>query len=97
MTLEKPTPADNLEQQFRALLAQGLLPATIRAIMAEQDQETYGDHIQAARERWAEDELEIDDAPEVSEGSDGCWVAAWVWISDEAAGIVDDDEEQADD
>ncbi|KQV66666.1 hypothetical protein [Caulobacter sp. Root343] len=87
------------EDQFRTLLAQGLLPSTVRPIMAEQDQESHAAYIAYARERLASVKLEIDDVPEVSEGSDGCWVAAWVWISDEQAGVTtaQDDEEGGDD
>lgn len=44
-------------------------------------------YIQVARDQ-ANDELEIDDEPELSKsGDDGCWVAAWVWIADHEAGI----------
>lgn len=25
-------------------------------------------------------EIEIDDEPSASEGEDGCWVSAWVWV-----------------
>lgn len=43
-------------------------------------------YVSAAREKWVtqhNDELEIDDDPEVSMGSDpGAWVQAWVWVSD---------------
>lgn len=45
-------------------------------------------YIQAAREQWTNDELEIDDNPTVSTGADnGAWVAAWVWVADIDAGI----------
>jgi hypothetical protein len=32
-------------------------------------------------------ELEIDDEPNVSLSEGGAWVAAWVWIDNEAAGL----------
>jgi len=32
-------------------------------------------------------ELEIDDEPDVSLSEGGAWVAAWVWIDNEAAGL----------
>jgi len=91
------TTAQSLEDQFRGLLTRGLIPATVRQIMAEGDHDNYALHIEEARKRWATDELEIDDAPEVSEASGGCWVAGWVWVSDEDAGITtaqDEDEEE---
>lgn len=48
-------------------------------------------YIDAARLN-ASDELEIDDAPPLSHApGDGCWVAAWVWVSDSEAGIDEDD------
>ena len=39
----------------------------------------YADEIAEAREQ-ATDELEIDDLPVLSEGEDGVWVSAWVWV-----------------
>lgn len=45
--------------------------------------------IAAARERYASDELEIDDEPKTSRveredaGTAGTWVAAWVWVEDD--------------
>jgi len=41
----------------------------------------------AARSLYASDELEFDDSPKVSHGDGGAFVAAWVWVSDSAAGI----------
>lgn len=53
-------------------------------------------YIAAARQIWATDELEIDDEPVVSVSDDGgAWVAAWVWVSDEDAGLNDDAEAEA--
>jgi hypothetical protein len=49
--------------------------------------ETELAYIQAARDQ-SNDELEIDNEPELSIGEDdGCWVAAWVWIADHEAGV----------
>jgi hypothetical protein len=40
--------------------------------------------IEKARELYVDDETEIDDDPAVSPGGDpGCWVAAWVWVSND--------------
>ena len=44
--------------------------------------------IQAARDEWASDEIEIDDDPIVSEGDDGAFVAAWVYVTNEQAGLA---------
>jgi hypothetical protein len=32
-------------------------------------------------------DIEIDDEPKVSIGEGGAWVAAWVWVSQEEAGL----------
>lgn len=42
------------------------------------------DYIAAAREQYATDDLEIDDAPATSQADQGCWVAAWVWVADDS-------------
>jgi hypothetical protein len=41
----------------------------------------------AEAKRHGMSELEIDDDPKVSLSEGGAWVAAWVWIDDEAAGL----------
>jgi len=43
-------------------------------------------HIQAARDMYAapsDDNIEIDDKPELSLSDYGTWVAAWVFVRDE--------------
>jgi hypothetical protein len=48
----------------------------------------------AAAQAQADDELEVDEDAIVSVGSDpGAFVQAWIWISNEEAGIKDDDED----
>ena len=42
---------------------------------------------QLAIELWCDDELEIDPAATVSAGEGGAWVQAWVWVSNDEAGI----------
>lgn len=44
----------------------------------------------AAHEAYGTDEVEIDDEAATSPADDGTWVAAWVWMANEA----DDDEEE---
>lgn len=39
--------------------------------------------VKVARNEYVTDEVEIDDEPELSPSEDGCWVAAWVWVSNE--------------
>lgn len=36
--------------------------------------------IQAARDNYASDDIEIDDTPLLSPGEGGVWVSAWVWV-----------------
>ena len=42
-----------------------------------------------ARQQYAasSDNIEIDDGPEVSVAESGAWVAAWVWVDEEDAGL----------
>lgn len=70
-----------------------LLRAAATVLRGEPLHQTQGDvlvayadknharHIAQAREAYANDECEIDDNPMVSEGDDGVWVSAWVWVS----------------
>lgn len=48
--------------------------------------------IEAARKIWADDDVEIDDDPLTSRAEHGCWVSAWVWVSNEAVGLGEDDD-----
>lgn len=50
-----------------------------------EDEQKY---IDAARLE-TDDDLEIDDTPELSQADEGCWVAAWIWVSNSDAGIKD--------
>ena len=55
--------------------------ATLRLSIQERraDRATYAEEIERARDQ-ANDDLEIDDYPEVSAGDDGVWVQARVWV-----------------
>lgn len=95
-TLQSPLSVEaiNPAAAFRTLLAAGLTRGEVRNIMAESDQENFPAFIQAARDEYATtDELEIDDTPEVSEGDRGAWVAAWVWVSNDLAGVPTEPDE----
>jgi hypothetical protein len=39
------------------------------------------DIISAARGKYGDDNIEIDDDAEMSEAEDGTWVTEWVWIA----------------
>ena len=43
---------------------------------------TDEEYIIEARDRYASDDIDIDDAPKVSRGENGAFVAAWVWVAD---------------
>lgn len=55
--------------------------ATLRLLIQErrEDRATYAEQIERARDQ-ADDDLEIDDYPEVSAGDNGVWVQAWIWV-----------------
>jgi hypothetical protein len=38
---------------------------------------------EAARARWVNDDLQIDEDAVVSLAEEGAWVAAWVWVPEE--------------
>jgi len=67
----------SLSDQLRALISQGLTQSEALACFAATD---AADVIEAARAKYASDDLEIDDSPMISEGDGGAWVAAWVWV-----------------
>jgi hypothetical protein len=55
---------------------------------AEQQTAIAEAYREAAREQCRDGELEVDDGAVVSFGGDpGAYVAAWIWVSDEDAGI----------
>lgn len=55
-------------------------PALLPLVPAANDREHAA--VEAARTRYATDDLEIDDVPGVSPAGGGVWVSAWVWVAD---------------
>jgi hypothetical protein len=43
----------------------------------------------AAIDHWTKDKLQIEDDATVSAGEGGAWVHAWVWVSNDQAGMDD--------
>lgn len=84
--------AQGFADLFRAMLAAGFDRGAARNIMAEAAQAEFPGHIAQARESYASDDVEIDDAPEVSEADNGVWVAAWVWVRDDEVTDYDSDD-----
>lgn len=54
--------------------------AELREVFAKVD-ERRSALISQARAQYCNDDIEIDDEPELSETDDGAWVAAWVWVA----------------
>ncbi|MGA3372838.1 MAG: hypothetical protein ABSC48_13860 [Terracidiphilus sp.] len=50
-------------------------------------------YIAVARQRYTKStyDIEIDDAPVVGIAEDGAWVAAWLWVSQEDAGLCEEE------
>jgi len=53
------------------------------------EQSATAAYIAQARQQHAvsSDGIEIDDSPDVSVAEGGAWVAAWVWVDQEEAGL----------
>lgn len=75
------TASPSLADRLRELIAEGLTSGEARNIFAAADQESFAAEIEAARQQYTSDEVEIDDMPEVSPADLGVWVSAWVWIA----------------
>ena len=87
-------PANNLFQAATTALAAvnsglGDLPDAVKEALtraleecegAVKDRQAYASEIEKAREKYATDEVEIDDDPVTSAGDEGVWVSAWVWM-----------------
>lgn len=58
------------------------------ALKATKHADAHRAHISVARELYTNDELEIDDAPLVSPGEDGCFVAAWAWVTNDEVRVA---------
>ena len=51
----------------------------------------YADVIEEARDTYCNEEIEIDDEPDLSIADGGVWVSAWVWVQT----FNEDEEEEA--
>lgn len=81
------------EQRIAALetlKAQGLCFSEIVPLYGESADDNR--YVAYARENLTrEGEIEVDDPAVVSDGDDkGCYILAWVWVSDEDIGVTDD-------
>lgn len=78
---------EDLDQLAQQLNDGDLTPTRLDQVVEDLKGQADDPFIHAARELWANDECEIDDIAIVSEGDDGAFVSAWVWVSNSEAGI----------
>ncbi|TBR75368.1 MAG: hypothetical protein EPN64_13070 [Burkholderiaceae bacterium] len=76
---------EQLAQKVVACWESGDLAAAVRELSKQlreirEEREAHEETIATARKTHANDDLEIDDEPMISEGDDGVWVSAWVWV-----------------
>jgi hypothetical protein len=83
----------DLHQELTRLKAQGLtFGDCIRGFGVDRGSDAYARA--AFQKRHRDGEIEIDDCTVVSLSDDGgAYVMAWIWVSDEAAGISRDSED----
>lgn len=78
---------DMLYEDLAELKGAGLHFALCTRLFGETNEQSP--YVAAARDQAREGELEIDDRAMVSKGDDdGAYVSAWLWVSNEAAGVV---------
>ena len=76
------------QQQPNDAQAHLLLKRAVTAICeAQRARESYGEEIAKARVQYGNERCQIYEDADVSEGNDGVWVNAWVWVdcTDKAA------------
>ncbi len=86
---------DSLRGIIRGLIAEGVTPSRINeAVFLEMDDDWRSTEEERERARseycaLISDNIEVDDEALAGRGEDGVWIAAWVWLQDDA---VDDEE-----
>lgn len=82
-----------IEAELQKLIKSGLTFAQcVNALGAEE-----GPFINAARElKQREGEVEFDDHVVISDSDEGAYVMAWVWVSNEEAGVEPEDDDDDD-
>lgn len=89
------SPADLIDELYEASENEADLMATEIENALGDERETrpptpsYAtpEQVAAARRRYcrsSEEDIEIDEMPAISQGEEGHWVAAWVWMADPA-------------
>ncbi len=85
---------------FGALVDAGLDFGTCTRVFGKRDESELQDaYYEAARDKESPGEIEVDDNAIISKGDEppGAYVMAWVWVSDNDAGIAEDDDGEDDD
>lgn len=91
-----PAAAGTIQERLAALKAEGLtFGACITAFGVDRDTDPFA---KVAFENYQDEgSTEIDDFTVLSKSKDGAYVMAWVWVSNEEAGIPSDEEEEEED
>ena len=91
-----PVAAGTIQERLLALKAEGLtFGACITAFGVDRDTDPFA---KVAFENYQDEgSTEIDDFTVLSKSKDGAYVMAWVWVSNEEAGIPSDEEEEEED
>jgi hypothetical protein len=55
--------------------------ADLKAYLADEEILATEAQIKEAREKYASDDVEVDETAFASHGDDGVWVQAWVWLA----------------
>lgn len=81
---------------FEAIAALPDQPKLISDFVAHQrsmeDDPDEAAFVQAARDEYCDDDIEVDLNPMISRGDDGAFVNGWLWVSNERAGIAPSEE-----
>jgi hypothetical protein len=86
----QPLTTEARQAALRALMAQGLTFSDVVDVFG--DTPDSSPHLAYAREHCTrEGELEVDERAVISDGADaGVYCMAWLWVSDEDAGVARD-------
>ncbi len=91
LTADTPTPEDSMASDDGTISI--LQPAEIDKLCEKLNEtEDASGWIAQARELYGSDEIEIDEDAVLSQGDEGAFVSAWVWVSNEEMGIEQEDE-----
>lgn len=76
-------PEADLLKVHQALLTNENLPKALELVNKALGAHATIEQIEAARDEYGSDDIEIDDDAGTSSADDGTWVQAWVWLPKE--------------